>query len=238
MAAVTNHNDFGVQEEEICHCFHLFPFYLPYSSGARYTYSVQFSSVTQLCPTLHDPMNCSTPGLPVHHQLLEFTQTHVRRVGDAIQLSHPLSSPSPPAPNPSQHQGLFQWVSSSHEVAKLLEFQLQHQFFQWTQDWSPCSPRDSQESSPTPQFKSISSSVLSFLYGPTSIYDYWKNHSLTRCIFVNKVVSLLFNMLSSLVIALLPRSKCLLISWVQSPSAVILEHQKIKGSWGVRVLNW
>ena len=86
--------------------------------------SVQFSSVTQLCPTLCDPMNCSTPGLPVHHQLSEFTQTHVGQVGDAIQPSHPLSSPSPPAPNPSQHQSLFQWVNSSHEVAKVWEFQL------------------------------------------------------------------------------------------------------------------
>ena len=86
--------------------------------------SVQFSSVAQSCPTLCNPMNRSTPGLPVHHQLPEFTQTHVHRVGDAIQPSHPLSSPSPPAPNPSQHQGLFQWVNSSHEVAKVLEFQL------------------------------------------------------------------------------------------------------------------
>ena len=86
--------------------------------------SVQFSSVTQSCPTLCNPMNCSTPGLPVHHQLPEFTQTHVHWVGDAIQLSHPLSSPSPPAPDPSQHQCLFQWVNSSHEVAKILEFQL------------------------------------------------------------------------------------------------------------------
>ena len=77
-------------------------------------------------------MNRSTPGLPVHHQLLEFPQTHVHRVGDAIQPSHPLSSPSPPAPNLSQHQGLFKWVSSSHPVAKVLEFQLQHQSFQWT----------------------------------------------------------------------------------------------------------
>ena len=94
--------------------------------------SVQFSSVTQLCPTLCDPMNCSTPGLPIHHQLPEFTQTHVHRVSDAIQPSHPLSSPSPPAPNHSQHQGLFQWVNSLHEVAKLLEFQLQHHSFQWT----------------------------------------------------------------------------------------------------------
>ena len=86
--------------------------------------SVQFSSIAQLCPTLCDPMNCSTPGLPVHQQLPEFTQTHVQRVGEAIQPSHPLSSPSPPAPNPSQHQSLFQWVNSLHEVAKVLGFQL------------------------------------------------------------------------------------------------------------------
>ena len=86
--------------------------------------SVQFSSVTQSCPTLCDPMNHSTPGLPVHHQLPEFTETYVHRVGDAIQPSHPLSSPFPPAPNPSQHQSLFQSVNSSHEVAKVLEFQL------------------------------------------------------------------------------------------------------------------
>ena len=84
----------------------------------------QFSSVAQSCPTLCDPMSCSTPGLPVHHQLPEFTQTHVHRVGDAIQPSHPLLSPSPPALNRSQHQSLFQWVNSSHEVAKVLEFQL------------------------------------------------------------------------------------------------------------------
>ena len=138
--------------------------------------SVQFSSVTQLCPTLCDPMNRSTPGLPVHHQPPEFTQTHANQVGDAIQPSHPLSSPYPPAPNPSQHQGLFQWVNSLHEVAKVLKFQLQHQSFQWTprtdllQDGlvgCPCSPRGSQQSSPTPQFKSINFSVLSFLHSPT-----------------------------------------------------------------------
>ena len=149
----------------------------------------QFSSVTQSCPTLCDPMNCSTPGLPVHHQLPEFTQTHVHWVGDAIQPSHPLSFPFPPAPNPSQYQGLFQWVNSSHEVAKVLEFQLQHHSFQRNpradllqngQIGSPCSPRDSQESSPTPQFKSINSSALNFLHSPTltSIHDHWKNHSL------------------------------------------------------------
>ena len=89
-------------------------------------------SSVQSSPTLCNPMNHSTPGLPIHHQLLKYTQTHVHRVGDAIQPSHPLSSPSPPAPNPSQPQGLFQWLNSSHEVAKVLEFQLQHQSFQWT----------------------------------------------------------------------------------------------------------
>ena len=86
--------------------------------------SVQFGSVAQSYLTLCNPTNHSTPGLPVHHHLPESTQTHVNRVCDAIQPSHPLSSPSPPAPNPSQHQILFQWVNSSHEVAKVLEFQL------------------------------------------------------------------------------------------------------------------
>ena len=135
------------------------------------------------------PHGLSTPGLPVHHQLLEFTQTHVHWVHDAIQPSHPLSSPSPPTLSVFQHQGLLKWVSSSHQVAKVWEFQLQHQSFQWIfstyflQDGlvgSPCSPRDSQEPYPTPQFKSINSRVLSFLYSPTltSIHDHWKNHSL------------------------------------------------------------
>ena len=147
------------------------------------------SSVAQSCPTLCNPMNHSTPGIPVHHKLLESTLTHVHWVGDAIQPSHLESSPSPPAPNPSQHQSLFQWVNSSHEVSKVLEFQLQHHSFQRTcrtdllQNGlvgSPCSPRDSQESSPTPQFKSIKSLALSFLHSPTltSIHDRWKNHSL------------------------------------------------------------
>ena len=151
--------------------------------------SVQFSSVSQSCPTLCDPMNCSTPGLPVHHQLPEFTQTHVYRVGDSTQPSYPLSSPSPPAPNRSHHQSRFQWVNSSHEVAKVLEFQLQHHSLQRNpranllqngQVGSPCSPRDSQESSPTPQFKIINSLALSLLHSPTltSIHDHRKNHSL------------------------------------------------------------
>ena len=175
----------------------------------------------------------------VRHLLSELAQTHVHWVSDAIQPSHPLSSPSPPDFNLSHYQGLFQWVSSSHQVAKILELQLQHQSFQWIVrtdfllDWqvgSHCSLRDSQEASPTPQFKSINYLALNFLYGPTltSIYDYWKSHSLTIQIFVNKTMSLLFNMLSSLVIAFLPRSRHLLILWLQSPSAVILEPKKIK----------
>ena len=115
-------------------------------------------------------MDCNAPGLPVRHQIPEFTQTHNHWVGDAVQPSHPLSSPSPPAFNLSQHQGFFQWVRSSHQVARVLEFHLQHQSFQWIfrtdflQDGLvgfPFCPKDSQESSPTPQFKSINSSALS-----------------------------------------------------------------------------
>ena len=143
---------------------------------------VQLLSSVWLC----DPMDCSTPGFPVLHHLLELAQTHVHWVCDAIQPSHPLSSPSPPALNLSQYQGLFKWVSSSHQVAKILEFQLQHQSFQWIfrtgffldwLDWSPCTPRDAEESSPTPQFRSIHSSVLGPLYVSTftSIHDYWND---------------------------------------------------------------
>ena len=91
----------------------------------------QFISVAQSCLTLCDPMDCSTSGTPVHHQLMELAQTHVHRVGDTIQPSHPLSSPSPPPFSLSQLQGLFQWVTSSHQVAKVLELQLQYQSFQW-----------------------------------------------------------------------------------------------------------
>ena len=201
----------------------------PSSSISQFSQSV--SSVAQSYLTLCDPMNRSTP---------EFTQTHAHQVGDAIQPSHPLSSPSPPAPNPSQHQGLFQWVNSSHEIAKVLEFPLQHQSFQWTprtdllQDGligSPGSPKDSQEFSPTPQFKRINFSVLTGFFTVQLSHPYMttgKTIALTRRTFVGKVMSLLFHMLSRLVITFLPRSKCLLISWLQSPSAVILEPKKIK----------
>ena len=149
---------------------------------------IQFSSVAQSCQTLRDPMDGSMPHLPVHHQFPEFTQSHIHWVSDAIQPSHPLLSPSPPVFSRSQHQGLFKWVSSSQQVAKVMEFHLQHQSIQWMfrndflQDGligSSWSPRDSQESSSTPLVKSISSSALSFPYSPslTSIQDYWKNHS-------------------------------------------------------------
>ena len=119
----------------------------------------------------------ATPWIAARQASLFITISHFHRVRDAIQPSHPLSSPSPPAASPSQHQGLFQWVNSSHQVANVLEFQLQRQSFQWIfrvdflcewQIWSPCCPVDSQESSPAPQFKSINSSALSFLYSPTS----------------------------------------------------------------------
>ena len=144
----------------------------------------------QFSLTLCNPMNCM-PGFPVHDQMLESTPNHVHRVSDAIQPSHPLSSPSPTSFNLSQHQGLFKRVNSSHQVVKVLEFQLQHQSVQWTPRTdllydglvvSPCSPKDSQESSPTPQFKSITSSALSFLHSLTltSIHDHWKNHNLDQ----------------------------------------------------------
>ena len=197
-------------------------------------HSVQFSSVAQSCPTLCDPMNCSTPGLLVHHHLPEFTQTHVHQVRDAIQPSHPLSSPSSPAPNPTQHQSLFQWVNSSHGVAKVLDFQLQYHCLQRNPRadllqnelvGSLCSPRTlksllQHHSSKAPILWHSAFLIvqLSHAYMTTG-----KTIALTRWTFVGKVTSLLFNMLSRLIITFLPRSKRLLISWLQSPSAMILE---------------
>ena len=150
--------------------------------------SVQFSSVAQSCQTLCNPMNCSTPGLPVHHQLLEFTQTHVHWVGDAIQLSHPLSSLSPPSPNPSQHQSLFQWDNSLQEVAEVLDFSALASFLpKNTQDWSLLEWTgwiSLQSKGLSRVFSNTTVQKhqffgLSFLDSPTltSIHD-WKNHSL------------------------------------------------------------
>ena len=151
--------------------------------------SVQFSHsvVSQLF--LWDPMNHSTPDLPVHHQLPGFTQTHVHWVSHVIQPSHSLLSHCLPSPNTSQHQGLFHWVSSPHGVAKVFGVSASGSVLPMnTQDWSPlgwtgwlsCSPGDSQQYSATPQFKSINFLVLRFLHSPTltSVHDYWKNHSL------------------------------------------------------------
>ena len=201
--------------------------------------SVQFSSVPQSYLTLCDPMNCSTPGLPVHHHLPEFTQTHVHRAGDATQPSHPLSSPSPPAPIPPSIR-VFSNESTLH--------------MRWPKYWSfsfSISP-----SSERPGLTSLRVDWLDLLAVQGTLKSLLQHHSskasilrhsafftvqlshpyvitgktiaLTRRTFVGKLMSLLFNMLSRLVITFLPRSKCLLISWQQSPSAVILEPKKIK----------
>ena len=198
-------------------------------------FSVQFSSVAQFYLTLCDHMDCSTRGLPIHHQLLGFTQTHVHWVSDTIQPFHPLLSPSAP----SQHQGLFQWVSSSHQVAKVLEFQLQHQSFQWIfglisfrMDWLDLLAVQGTLKNLLQHHSSKASVLwcLAFIMVQLS-HPYMttgKTIALTRQTFFGKVISLLFNILSRLVITFLPRSKHLLISWLQSPSAVILEPTKIK----------
>ena len=210
-------------------------------SSRVFSKSVQFSSVTQSCLTLCDSMNHSMPGLPVHHQLPEFTQTHIYQVGDAIQPSHPLSSPFPPAPNPSWHQSLFQWINSSHEVAKVLEFQLyiipskEHPgLISFRMEWLDLLAVQRTLKSFLQHHISKASILrcsaffivqLSHPYMTTG-----KTIALTRWTFVGKVMSLLLNMLSRLVITFLPRSKRLLISWLQSPSAVILEPPKIKSN--------
>ena len=171
-------------------------------------------------------MNHSMLSLPVYHQLPEFTQTYVHQVGDAIQSSHPLLSPSPPALNLSQHQGLFKWVSSLHQVANVLEFQLQHQSFQWTlrTDFFRTDRLDLLAVQGTLksllQHHSSKASILQcsafFIVQLSHPYvTTGKPIALTRQTFVDKVMSLLFNMLSMLVITFLPRSKCLLTSWLQ-----------------------
>ena len=171
-------------------------------------------------------MDNSMPGLPVHHQLPEFTQTHLHWLGDATQRSHPLSSPSTPAFNLSQHQGLFKWVSSSNQVAQVLEFQLQHQSFEWTPRTDLLAVQGTlnsllqHHSSKTSNLRCSAFIIvqLSHPYMTTG-----KTIALYRQTFVDNVMSLLFNMLCRLVITFLPRSKHLLISWLQSPSAVIFE---------------
>ena len=181
----------------------------------------QFSSVAQSCLTLHDPMDCSMSGLPIHHQLPELT--HVHWVDDAIQPSHTLSSPSPLTFNLCQHQGLFKWVSSSYQMAKVLEFQFQHQSFQWIfglislrMNWLDLLAVQGTLKSLL-QHHSLKASVLqcSAFFIVQLSHPYMttgKTIALTRRTFVDKVMSLLFNILSRLVIAFLPRSKRILIS--------------------------
>ena len=192
--------------------------------------------VTQSSPSLCDPMDCSMPGLPVHHQLLEFTQTHVHRVGDAIQPSHPLSSPSPPAFSPSIRvfsnesvlctRGPKDWsfsfsISPSNEYSGLISFRT---------DWLDLLAIQGTLKSLL-QHHSLKTSVLwlSDFFMVQLSHPYMttgKAITLTRWTFVDKVMCLLFNMLSRFVLVFLPMSKCLLISWLQSPSAVILEPPK------------
>ena len=191
-------------------------YYYPLSSIPFLTYkpmvfkcygSVEFSSVSQSCLTLCDPKNCSTPGLPVHHQLPESTQTQVHHIGDAIQRSHPLSSPSPSAPNPSQHQSLFQWVNSSHEWPKYWSFSFnispsnEHPGpISFGMDWLDfLAVQGTLKSLLQHHSQSINISAISFLYIQLS-HPYMTTEeviALTRQTFVGKVMSLLFNILSS-----------------------------------------
>ena len=167
----------------------------------RWGHETAFSSIAQLCPTLWDPMDCSPPVFPVHHELLELTQTHVYWVGDAIQQSHPLSPPFPPAFNLSQPQGLFKWVSPSHQVAKVLEFQFQHQpcneylgLISFRMDWLDLFAVQRTLKS-LPQCQSSKASVLqcSAFFIVQLSHPYMttgKIKALTRWTFVGKVMSL------------------------------------------------
>ena len=179
-------------------------------------------SVAQSCPTLCDPMDCSAPGLPVLHHLSELAQIHVHWVSDAIQPSYPLLSPSLPAPNPSQHQGIFQWVSSSLQVAKMLVFQLQHQSFQWIfktsfrMDWLDLLAVQGRLKSLLQHHSSKASILQSSAFFIVQLsHPYMttgKTIALTIWTFVSRVMSLFFNMLSMFVISFIPRNKHLLIS--------------------------
>ena len=199
----------------------------------------QFISLSQLCPTLWDPMDCSTPGFPVHHQFLNFNQTHVHQAGDAIQPSHPLLSPSPPAFNPSQHRVFsnesvlpIRWtkywsfsfsINPSNEYSGLISFRMNWLDLLAVQGTLKSLLQHHSSKASILQCSAFFIVQLSHLYMTTG-----KTIALTRCTFVSKVMSLLYNTLSRFVIGFLPRSKHLLISWLNSPSAVILEPKKIK----------
>ena len=178
-----------------------------------------YCSVTQSCPTLCDPMDCSMPGFPVHHQLLDLAQTYVHWVGDVIQPSHPLSAPSPPAFNLAQHQGLFSWkffasggfsISPSNEYSGLISFRM---------DWSDLLGVQGTLKSLLKHHSSKASILRRSVFLTVQLshphMTIRKTIALTRWTFVGKVMSLLYNMLSRLIIAFLPRGKHLLISWLQ-----------------------
>ena len=210
-----------------------------FTHGRYQTVNQSVSSVAQSCPTLCDPMNCSTPGLPVHHQLLEFTQTHVHQVSDAIQPPHPLLSPSLPAPNLSQHQSLYnestrcmRWpkywsfsfsISPFNEHPGLISFKMDWLDLLVVQGTLQSLLQHHSSKASILRHSAFFTVQLSHPYMTTG-----KTIALTRWTLVSKVMSLLLNMLSRLVITFLPGSKRLLISWLQSPSAVIMEPQKIK----------
>ena len=199
---------------------------------------IQFSSVAQSCPNLWDSMNHSTPGLPVHHQLPESTQTHVQWVGDAIQPSHPLSYPSPPALNLSPSIRVFsnelvlriRWpkywsfnlnINPSSEHPGLISFRMD-----WLDLLAVQGTRKSLLQHHSSKASILQHSALFIIQLSHPYMTTGKTIPLTRWTFIGKVMSLLFNMLSRLVITYLSRSKHLLISWLQSPSAVILVSPK------------
>uniref|UniRef100_A0AC11DX56 Uncharacterized protein n=3 Tax=Ovis aries TaxID=9940 RepID=A0AC11DX56_SHEEP len=210
-----------------------------FNNTASFKIFSHLSSVAKLCPTVCDPMNRSMPHLPVHHQLPEFTQTHIHRVSDAIQPSHPLSSPSPPAPIPpsirvfsNESALLMRWpkywsftfsIIPSKEIPGLISFRIDWLDLLAVQGMLKSLLQHHSSKASILQRSAFFTVQLSHPHVTTG-----KTIALTRWTLVGKVMSLLLNMLSRLVITFLPRSKRLLISWLQSPSAVILEPPKIK----------
>ena len=199
----------------------------------------QFSSVAQLCLTLCDPMNCSTPGLPVHHQLPEFTQIHVHRVSDAIQPSHPLSSPSPPAPIPpsitvfSNVSTLcMRWPKYWSFSFSIIPSKEHPGLISYRMDWLDLlAVQGTLKSLLQHHTSKVSILLRSAFFIVQLSHPYMttgKTIALTRRTFVGKVMSLLLGVLSQLVAAFVPRIKCLLISWLYSPSEVIFNPKKIK----------
>ena len=220
-----------------------FPYKWDKISGIQKIHSIGFSlyngqevQFSHSVVSNSDSIDCSTPAFPVHCQLPEPAQTHVHHVSDAIQPSHPLSSPSPSTFKLSQYQSLSKWVSLPHQVAKVLEFQLQHQSFQWIfrthffrKDWMNLLAVQGTLKSLF-QHHNLKASILWHSANSQPYMTTGKTIALTRRTFAGNEIPLLFNIFSRCVIAFPPRRRCLLISWLQSPSAVILESPKIKSA--------